>query len=324
LIKKLTIFIAFLSLAFSGNNLYADQQIQQFECDSKTMFLLGTIVKNNIGDDEIRKMVLEIQDYCKSDDRTLSGFTERKSKLEKMIDDYNANKSNQKEHGKTEVPDSIQPLKAKPIEYNNLKPELISNVEMLKKLNTETERKSSENLTELEPLKAKPLEYKGSKPELISNVEMLKKLNTETERKSSENLTNTESQKQSLQNTKVLKIEMISNSNLSDKVNYYNKNEININSTNESRKNIEEKAFEINQILSKSKVSVWKTESGDFNTSRLVSDSVAGVVLGTADGLITSNIIKKNQEKSGFDDIKCTIGNQVVAGWNDEFRVGVK
>ena len=271
-----------MSLAFSGNNLYADQQIQQFECDSKTMFLLGTIVKNNIGDDEIRKMVLEIQDYCKSDDRTLSGFTERKSKLEKMIDDYNANKSNQKEHGKTEVPDSIQPLKAKPIEYNNLKPELISNVEMLKKLNTETERKSSENLT------------------------------------------NTESQKQSLQNTKVLKIEMISNSNLSDKVNYYNKNEININSTNESRKNIEEKAFEINQILSKSKVSVWKTESGDFNTSRLVSDSVAGVVLGTADGLITSNIIKKNQEKSGFDDIKCTIGNQVVAGWNDEFRVGVK
>ena len=109
-----------------------------------------------------------------------------------------------------------------------------------------------------------------------------------------------------------------------NKVNYYNKNEININSTDESRKNIEKTASEINKILSESKVSVWKTENGDFNTTRLVSDSVAGVVLGTAGGFITSTIIKKNQERNGFEDIKCTIGNQVVADWDDEFTVGTK
>ena len=71
------------------------------------------------------------------------------------------------------------------------------------------------------------------------------------------------------------------------------------------------------------KVSKWKNEEGNFNTSRLVSDSVAGVVLGTAGGLITSNVIKKNQVKGGFEDISCTIGGQVVAGWKDEFRVGI-
>ena len=69
--------------------------------------------------------------------------------------------------------------------------------------------------------------------------------------------------------------------------------------------------------------SVWKNKEGNFNSSRLVSDSVAGVVLGTAGGLITSNVIKKNQVKGGFEDISCTIGGQVVAGWKDEFRVGI-
>ncbi len=68
----------------------------------------------------------------------------------------------------------------------------------------------------------------------------------------------------------------------------------------------------------------WKNEDGNFNTSRLVSDSVAGVVLGTAGGLITSKVVKKNQISNGFEDINCTIGGQVVAGWGDEFNVGVK
>ncbi|MDR2412738.1 MAG: hypothetical protein LBD50_00820, partial [Rickettsiales bacterium] len=60
--------------------------------------------------------------------------------------------------------------------------------------------------------------------------------------------------------------------------------------------------------------SVWKDAEGKFNTSRLISDSVAGVVLGTAGGLITSNVIKKNQVKGGFEDISCSVGGQVVAG----------
>ena len=70
--------------------------------------------------------------------------------------------------------------------------------------------------------------------------------------------------------------------------------------------------------------SVWKNDEGNFNTARLVSDSVAGVVLGTVGGVITSHIIKKNQIENGFDDLKCTIGGQTVASYGDEFRVGVK
>lgn len=70
--------------------------------------------------------------------------------------------------------------------------------------------------------------------------------------------------------------------------------------------------------------SVWRDADGNFNTARLVSDSIAGVVLGTTGGLITSNIAKKNQVKNGFEDIKCTIGGQRVATWGDEFRVGIQ
>ena len=73
-----------------------------------------------------------------------------------------------------------------------------------------------------------------------------------------------------------------------------------------------------------SNVSVWKDEKGGFNTARLASDSVAGVVLGTVGGVVTSNIIKKNQIKNGFEDLKCTINGQDVATYGDEFRVGVK
>lgn len=70
--------------------------------------------------------------------------------------------------------------------------------------------------------------------------------------------------------------------------------------------------------------SVWKNDEGKFNTARLVSDSVAGVVLGTVGGVVTSQVIKKNQIKNGFQDLKCTIGGQTVATYGDEFRVGVK
>lgn len=73
----------------------------------------------------------------------------------------------------------------------------------------------------------------------------------------------------------------------------------------------------------RSKVSVWKNADGNFNTARLASDSIAGVVLGTAGGLITSNIVKKNQIENGFEDIKCTIGGQNVAAWGDQFRIGI-
>ena len=68
--------------------------------------------------------------------------------------------------------------------------------------------------------------------------------------------------------------------------------------------------------------SVWKTADGKFNTACLLSDSIAGVVLGTAGGLITANVVKKNQIEEGFEDLRCTIGGQAVADWGDEFSVG--
>lgn len=72
------------------------------------------------------------------------------------------------------------------------------------------------------------------------------------------------------------------------------------------------------------KVSVWKNADGNFNTARLTSDSIAAVVLGTTGALVTSNVVKKSQVSSGFEDINCQIGGQTVAGWGDEFSVGMQ
>lgn len=68
-------------------------------------------------------------------------------------------------------------------------------------------------------------------------------------------------------------------------------------------------------------VNKWKSADGTFNVARLASDSIAGAVLGTASGLITGSIIKKNQVKKGFENVRCVVGNQVVAGYGDEFTV---
>ena len=81
---------------------------------------------------------------------------------------------------------------------------------------------------------------------------------------------------------------------------------------------------EIDSMRSGLNVSKWKDKNGNFNTARLASDSIAGVVLGTAGGLITSNVIKKNQLNNGFDDIHCTVGGQTVADYGDEFKVGLQ
>lgn len=67
---------------------------------------------------------------------------------------------------------------------------------------------------------------------------------------------------------------------------------------------------------------VWRDENGEFNTARLASDSIAGIVLGTVGGIVTANLVKKAQVKQGFEDIGCYIGGQSVAGFGDEFNVG--
>lgn len=92
----------------------------------------------------------------------------------------------------------------------------------------------------------------------------------------------------------------------------------------ESKKKIEDIKNKIDEHKNGLNTSVWKDKNGNFNTARLASDSIAGVVLGTAGGLITSHVIKKNQLKNGFEDIKCSIGGQVVAEYGDEFEVGRK
>ena len=99
--------------------------------------------------------------------------------------------------------------------------------------------------------------------------------------------------------------------------------------TDEYKKKQENLAAQIDSVYAKLQtsidglgLSVWKDAEGNFNTARLVSDGVAAVVLGTAGGLITSKIVKKNQVKQGLEDIQCYIGGQAVAGYGDEFTVG--
>lgn len=91
-----------------------------------------------------------------------------------------------------------------------------------------------------------------------------------------------------------------------------------------SQSKIKNAFSELNEKFAGLKVSVWKNAEGNFNTSRLLSDSIAGVVLGTAGGLITSHVVKNGQIENGFEDIQCTVGGQVVANWNDQFRVGIQ
>lgn len=74
----------------------------------------------------------------------------------------------------------------------------------------------------------------------------------------------------------------------------------------------------------RSDTSVWRTADGKFNTARLASDSIAGVVLGTVGGVVTSTIMKKSQIRNGLEYIKCVVGGQTVASYDDQFSVGLK
>lgn len=91
-----------------------------------------------------------------------------------------------------------------------------------------------------------------------------------------------------------------------------------------SSQNIANAVSGITDIMSSLEQSVWKNADGKFNTARLVSDSVAGVVLGTTGGIVTSTVMKKHQVEDGFENLNCVINGQVVAGYGDEFRVGIQ
>lgn len=98
----------------------------------------------------------------------------------------------------------------------------------------------------------------------------------------------------------------------------------NTSDTEELKNDFAASVAKLESIAGRIKTTVWKDTEGNFNTSRLISDSVAGVVLGTAGGLITSSVVKKSQVKNGFEDINCTVGGQVVSGWGDQFNVGIQ
>jgi hypothetical protein len=78
----------------------------------------------------------------------------------------------------------------------------------------------------------------------------------------------------------------------------------------------------LSEIRDTFKLNVWRDAEGNFNTARLASDSIAGVVLGTVGGVVTAHLVKKNQLKKGFEDIQCHIGGQSVADYGDGFVVG--
>ncbi len=69
------------------------------------------------------------------------------------------------------------------------------------------------------------------------------------------------------------------------------------------------------------KANQWVNADGGFNTARLVSDSVAGVLLGSAGGVITGVVVKKNQVKKGFEDISCSVGGQILGNYGDDIRI---
>lgn len=79
----------------------------------------------------------------------------------------------------------------------------------------------------------------------------------------------------------------------------------------------------LNAFVAATKESVWKDKDGKFNTARLASDTAAGVILGTAGGLISNKLIKKSQVKKGFENIGCYVAGQEVAAYGDEFTVGM-
>ena len=121
-----------------------------------------------------------------------------------------------------------------------------------------------------------------------------------------------------------VEIELIINSYMDMKISGINSDIKKMQEQNIARDKVSSAMSVLNSFASGAKVSVWKNKDGKFNTARLASDATAGVVLGTAGGLISNHVIKKNQIKKGMQDIQCTVAGQVVAEYGDEFMVGMQ
>jgi len=113
---------------------------------------------------------------------------------------------------------------------------------------------------------------------------------------------------------------------LKDAIVLINKSNLNIGITDVTinSTDIDTHYYNLSRMRDSLRLSVWRDENGNFNTARLVSDSIAGVVLGTVGGIVTSKLVKKNQLKKGFEDLYCAIGGQTVAEYGDDFTVGMR
>lgn len=78
---------------------------------------------------------------------------------------------------------------------------------------------------------------------------------------------------------------------------------------------------DIEMAHSGEKASVWKNAEGNFNTSRLLSDSIAGVALGTVGGLVVNKLVKNNHLDTGFEEIGCSIDGNRLVNFEDEFVI---
>ncbi len=84
---------------------------------------------------------------------------------------------------------------------------------------------------------------------------------------------------------------------------------------------INDRSDSLIKTLGALETTVWRNEEGKFNTTRLLSDSIAGAVLGTAGGITTGVLLKKKQAEEGFENIQCEIGGRSVANFGESFTV---
>lgn len=82
-----------------------------------------------------------------------------------------------------------------------------------------------------------------------------------------------------------------------------------------------ETIMDIEDAHADDKVSAWKNADGKFNTSRLLSDSIAGIALGTVGGLVVNKVVKDKHVETGFKEIGCAIDDERVADFDDVFVI---
>lgn len=82
-----------------------------------------------------------------------------------------------------------------------------------------------------------------------------------------------------------------------------------------------ETIMDIEDAHADDKVSAWKNADGKFNTSRLLSDSIAGIALGTVGGLVVNKVVKDKHVETGFEEIGCAIDDERVADFDDVFVI---